>query len=222
MTSDARSRSATVALVLVAWGVILGVVVGFGWLITHPMKSWVNPWDNDVSRWFAGQRVDWLDTPADAGTFLGETVVGMSVAVIVALGFSAWQRSVLPAVFLALVTAGVGGFYFVATHLDPRQRPPVEILDRGLVPDHSFPSGHVGTATAVYGGIVVLSWVYARGARRWVWVLGALPAIVLLARLYQGAHHLTDVMTSVVYTTVWLATLATLVLRSVPRPPKRG
>ena len=31
-----------------------------------------------------------------------------------------------------------------------RDRPPVEILDPGLVPDHSFPSGHVATSVVVY------------------------------------------------------------------------
>jgi membrane-associated phospholipid phosphatase len=118
-------------------------------------------------------------------------------------------------VFLALVTAGVGGIYFVAGHVDPRQRPPVRILDPGLVPDHSFPSGHVGTATAVYGAIVVLSWAYARRSRSWVWGLLVLPVLVLLARLYQGAHHLTDVLATVVYASVWVLVLARLLLTGV-------
>jgi undecaprenyl-diphosphatase len=106
----------------------------------------------------------------------------------------------------------VGGVYFVATLADPRQRPPVRILDTGLVPDHSFPSGHVGTATAVYGAIAVLCWAYARSSRSWAWVLLVLPLLVLLARLYQGAHHLTDVLTSVLYATVWVIVLARLLL----------
>ena len=63
-----------------------------------------------------------------------------------------------------------------------------------------------------HGGIVVLAWVYARRSRRWVWPLLALPALVLLARLYQGAHHLTDVLTSIVYASVWLLVLARLLL----------
>jgi undecaprenyl-diphosphatase len=41
-----------------------------------------------------------------------------------------------------------------------------------------------------------------------------LPAFVLLARLYQGAHHLTDVLTSVAYASVWLLVVARLVLPS--------
>jgi len=64
----------------------------------------------------------------------------------------------------------------------------------------------------VYGAIVVLVWAYARRSRSWVWVLLALPVLVLLARLYQGAHHLTDVLASVVYAAVWLLVLARLLL----------
>jgi undecaprenyl-diphosphatase len=215
--------------VLVVWAVILGAVVGLGWLITHPWQGSVNSFDNDLARWFAGERTDSLSSAADVGTLFGDTPVGMAVAAVAALGFSLWRRSYLPALFFALVVAGIGGFYAVATRVDPRQRPPVKILDPGLVPDHSFPSGHVGTATAVYGGIAVLTWVYARSARRWALVLLALPAMVLLARLYQGAHHLTDVLTSLVYASVWLLVLARLLLsqpmsrpRSQPREEDRS
>jgi undecaprenyl-diphosphatase len=200
---------------LVAWALILGAVVGLGWLITRPWGRAVESFDDPISRWFAGERTPTLNTTAEVASFFGDTIVGLAVAAAAAIGFSLWQRGLRPAVFLALVAAGVGGVYLVATHVDPRQRPPVRILDPGLVPDHSFPSGHVGTATAVYGAIVVLCWVYARSSRRWVWVLLALPVLVLLARLYQGAHHLTDVLTSVLYTSVWVLVLARLLLAGV-------
>jgi undecaprenyl-diphosphatase len=65
----------------------------------------------------------------------------------------------------------------------------------------------------VYVGILLLAWVYAPAARRWVWVLGALPFVVLVARLYQGAHHLTDVLTSLTYASVCLGVLYVLVRR---------
>ncbi|MET1060807.1 MAG: phosphatase PAP2 family protein [Nocardioides sp.] len=208
-----RGLPATAAVLVIAWALILGAVLGFGWLLTHPLQSSVDPWDNDVSRWFADQRSGTLDGPADVGTFLGDTIPAMALFAVVAVAFAAWKRSWRPLVFAGLLVAGVGGFYALATHLDPRDRPPVSILDPGLVPDASFPSGHVGTATAVYVGIALLAWVYAPTARRWVWVLLALPFVVLVARLYQGAHHLTDVLTSLTYASVWLAVLFVLVLR---------
>ena len=54
--SRAPRPAAAAGIVVVSWVVVLGVVVGIGWLITHQLKSSVNPWDNDVSRWFADQR----------------------------------------------------------------------------------------------------------------------------------------------------------------------
>ena len=137
----------------------------------------------------------------------------MGVAAVAALALSLWRRSVVPAVFVALLVAGIGGFYWVATTLITRDRPPVRILDPGLVPDDSYPSGHVATALAVYGGIAVLLWVLAPRARSWLWLLLLLPAVVALARLYQGAHHPTDELASVLYTTAWMAALVGLLLR---------
>ncbi len=212
VSASTRSRTATAAIVLAAWVVILGAVVAVGWLLTHPLEPTVDPWDDDVSRWFASERTDDLNGVADAGTFLGETIVGMGVAAVVAVALSWWRRSFVPAIVVGLLVAGIGGFYFVATHLISRDRPPVRILDPGLVPDDSFPSGHVATATAVYGGLAVLLWVLAPAARRWVWPLFLLPLFVALARLYQGAHHVTDELASFAYTTAWLAVLVAVVL----------
>lgn len=207
----ATTAARAVGGLVLAWVLLVGVVVGVGRLITVTFAGSVDPWDNDLSRWVAGQRTGSLDPLADGGTYLGETVVGVGVLVVVAIAFSLWRRSWRPAMFFVLVEAGVGGLYAIATALDPRQRPPVRILDPGLVPDHSFPSGHVATAVVAYGGILVLTWACARSALRWVAVLGLLPVLVLLARLYQGAHHLTDVLTSVAYASLWLLVVARVV-----------
>jgi undecaprenyl-diphosphatase len=210
---DTRGRLGAVATVVVAWIIILAAVLGIGWLLTHPLESSVDPWDDDVVRWFAGERTSDLNQVADVGTFFGETPVGAAVAAVVAIATSLWRRTIRPALFFALVMAGVGGFYWFATELITRDRPPVRILDPGLVPNDSFPSGHVGTAIAVYGGIAVLAGWLAPRTRPWAWLLLLVPVFVALSRLYQGAHHPTDVLTSVLYTTAWLAVLATVLLR---------
>ncbi len=213
-TPSSPSRPRVAGLVLLVWALLLGAVTGLGWLITHPLRTSVDPWDNDVSRWFASERTPALDTPADLGTLLGETVVGLAVVLLAGVAFSLWQRSWRPLLFVALAEAGIGALYFVVTHVDSRQRPPVRILDPGLVPDHSFPSGHVATAVVAYGGLVLLVAAYATTARAGAWALPLLllPVAVLLSRLYQGAHHLTDVLTSVAYATLWLLVLARLLL----------
>ena len=212
MPADTRSRAAASVLVVVAWGVIVAVVLGVGWLLTSPAGAPVDAWDDDVARSIAEQRSAGLGRVADAGTFLGETLVGASVAVLGGLAVASRWRSWLPLLFVGLLEAGIGGIYWVSTHLITRDRPPVKILDPGLVPDHSFPSGHVATAVAAYGGLAVLLAVLVPATRRWVWVLVLLPALVVAARLYEGAHHVTDVVTSVGYTTLWLAVLARAVL----------
>ena len=52
----ARGPVALGVTALVAWALILGVVVGFGWLITHPWGHDVDSFDDPISRWFAGER----------------------------------------------------------------------------------------------------------------------------------------------------------------------
>lgn len=207
-----RPLLATALLVLASWVGVTAVVLGVGWLITHPLAGPVDGFDNPISRWFVAQRSAPLSRVADVGTLLGETVVGVGVALVAAVAVSLWQRSLRPAVFLALTEAAIGGLYAVATQLLPRDRPPVRILDAGLVPDASFPSGHVATATVAYAGVVVLLLTYAHTVGRWSTVLLLLPVLVLLARLYQGAHHLTDVLTSVAYASTLLLVMARLVL----------
>ncbi|HEY7043184.1 MAG TPA: phosphatase PAP2 family protein [Nocardioidaceae bacterium] len=208
-----RSWTRTAVLVVVWWVAIATIVISVGWLITHPFLDVVGPRDDDVVRWFADQRTPFLDDVAEYGTWGGETVVTLVVAPILAIGCWVLTRSVVPALFVLLVICGVGGFYWAGTMLVPRRRPPVHILDPGLVPTDSFPSGHVGTAVALYGAVVVLTWTYARSRRWFVTPLLVMPVFVLLSRLYQGAHHLTDVLTSLMYGFTWLAVVAALVLR---------
>jgi membrane-associated phospholipid phosphatase len=209
--TGARLRDA--ARVLLAWAIILAAVLGVGWLLTHALSPSVEPWDDDAARWFADQRNGDLTQAAEAVTFLGETPVGTAVAAVAAGLIAWWQRSVRPALFFAVVLAGIGGFYGVATVLVSRRRPPVPILDPGLVPNDSYPSGHVGTAIAAYGGTALLVWWLAPRARPWVWVLALVPVFVALARLYEGAHHVTDVLASVCYASAWLAVVSTAFYR---------
>ena len=116
---------------------------------------------------------------------------------------------------MAIVEAGIGGFYFFGTELIPRDRPPVKLLDSGLVPDASYPSGHVATALVCWAGAVVLVWTYFRAARWVALLLLLLPLGTLVSRLYLGAHHLTDALTSVVYASVWLLVVAGVLLPGV-------
>ena len=54
----------------------------------------------------------------------------------------------------------------------------VKILDPGLVPDHSFPSGHVATSIVVYCALAVYLLRTVPGSRPWVWILFLAPVVV--------------------------------------------
>ncbi len=203
-------RVATVSVV--AWVVLCAAVLAWGWLLTHPLEPSIDPVDDDVARWFAGERTPELTDVAEAGTFLGETIVGASLFTVFAIVVSLVRRTWRPIVLVAIVEAGLGAFYLAGTKLVPRDRPPVEVLDPGLVPDASFPSGHTATALVCWAGAVVLVWTYFRSARWLALLLLLLPLATLLSRLYLGAHHLTDALTSVVYASVWLLTVARVLL----------
>jgi len=201
----------------VACLVIGAVLVGDGWLITHPWASAMRR-ENRVNTWFAEQRTAALTHVADLGTLLGETVTGLAALAVVGLVFAVRRRTFRPLVFVGVLDAGLGLFYLAGTTLDPRRRPPVPILQAGLVPDASFPSGHTGTATAIAGALAALLWAYTRVPGPVLALLLVVPVWTMLARLYEGAHHVSDVLSAFVAASVWLVVCARLLLP--PRAPR--
>ena len=189
-----------------AFVVLVLLVLGVGWLITHPLRSSLG-FDNDLARWLADHRTPTGDDLTAAGAFIGSTYVFLAGSVLL-VGLQAWRAGRRLAIFAFSATAGVLVIYLAATQLISRNRPPVHILDPGLVPDHSFPSGHTLFATGLYGALLVLLWHRLKWA---ACLLALVPPIVAVSRLYEGAHHLTDVLTSLVAATAWLVVLARVV-----------
>ena len=206
-----RPLGRTLVVLVLGFVVICAVMVGVGWLITHPLKSTMRG-ENDVNRWFVHQRTTDLTHVADGGTLVGQTITGLVVLAVLGIAFAAWRRTWWPLVFVAVLDAGLGLFYLAGTTLDPRQRPPVRILQSGLVPNHSFPSGHTGTATAIGGVLAALLWAYTRVAKGVLVLLVLVPAYTMLSRLYVGAHHVSDVVTAFVYAVLWLLVCARMLL----------
>jgi undecaprenyl-diphosphatase len=76
-----------------------------------------------------------------------------------------------------------------------RQRPPAIPMDASP-PTSSYPSGHTGASTGLYVSFLLMAQQIERPwLRRTVTVGCALvPLLVGTARLYRGAHHLSDVL----------------------------
>lgn len=202
----------------IAWVLLLLGVLAIGWLITHPLQSSVDPWDNGVERWIEARRTGPLDLAAAIGSHVADTIVGVAVAVVAALVLWRWQHSKRPLVYYGVLVGGTLLLYLVVTHFILRDRPPVKILDPGLVPDHSYPSGHVATSIVVYVATAVYLTRTVAGAARWVWPLYLIPLVVIPSRLYQGAHHPTDVLVSLVFAPIWVAVVAYAVVPRSTRP----
>jgi undecaprenyl-diphosphatase len=206
-----RPLGRTLVALVVACAVICAALVGIGWLITHPLKRTMTH-ENGVNTWFADQRTPDLNRAADFGTLLGETLTGAVALIVVGLVFAVWKRTWWPLLFVGALDAGLGLFYLAGTSLDPRQRPPVPILQSGLVPNHSFPSGHTGTAVAIGGSLAALLWAYTRVSGAVIALLVVVPVGTMLARLYEGAHHVSDVLSAFLAASVWLLVCAGLLL----------
>jgi membrane-associated phospholipid phosphatase len=206
-----RPLGRTAVVLLAGCLLVCLAVVATGGLITHPLAHTMRH-ENAVNRWFADHRTSALTSVADGGTLVGQTITGLVVLALLGCCFAAWRRTWWPVVFVAVLDAGLGLFYLVGTTFDHRARPPVHILQSGLVQDASFPSGHSGTATAIGGAIAALLWAYTRVPIRWLGVAILVPAYTMLARLYVGAHHVSDVLTAFLAAAVWLVVCARMLL----------
>lgn len=101
-------------------------------------------------------------------------------------------------------TVGMGIITSVLKLIFQRPRPDVF---PPLVPQvsYSFPSGHTGSAVAFYGLMGVLLWhegYYVAAVLCWVWVI-----LVMLSRIYLGAHYPSDVLASLALGIIWVVLL---------------
>jgi membrane-associated phospholipid phosphatase len=216
--ADGRREAVRATAVLISgWVLLVAVVVAVGLALTGPLEGSVGHGDNRLERGFAADRSGTLTHVADVVTLLGETVTVLTLGAILLLGTWFWKHQIRPVVFVAAALLGEIAAYLVTVSLVSRDRPPVRILDPGLDPSHSYPSGHVAASVALYGALAVLIWRTQRKGWRWLCVaLAAVPLLVGVARMYLGAHHLSDVVTSLVFMSVWLAFAAAVLLREPP------
>jgi len=207
--------------------VLTALSAGVGLLVIHGLDGAVDDLDLDVARDLVAGRTATIDGLTSAATVLADTVT-VSGLWIGSMAVAAWRtRKLTIPVFLLAAIGGEKLTYLFTSIIIGRPRPPVEPLGH-VFATNSFPSGHVGSAIVLYGGIgVAILWHDAAARGRWrpapVWIaLGAVvTAITLLvaySRLYRGHHFLSDVVWGAVLGIVWLALAWRVVLRSPTGP----
>jgi undecaprenyl-diphosphatase len=206
-----RHRSRIAAGVLVAWVLILGIVIGFGELVTKDGNgNWLG--DTTIPHWFAAHRTPSLTHWSLIFTTLGATTAILVVAVATCVVFLAVTRHWRPVIFVAVVMFGELAAFLAAAAVVKRPRPNVSHLDQHL-PTSAYPSGHTAATTCLYIAIAILVIGHARGWWRWLFLIPAIamPILVATSRMYRGEHHPTDVLGSLIFAALWLTATSWLI-----------
>jgi undecaprenyl-diphosphatase len=174
---------------------LLVVMVATGLAIVHVLDG-VREWDLDMMRRLVESRTTTLDRLTEWGTWFAETIPVVVITVVV-VAFARWKtgRWSVPLAFAAAI-GSEKLIYLLTSVIVQRDRPPVPTLGETYA-TASFPSGHVGSAIALYGGIALVAGVITgRRAIRLVLLVAAIvvAAIVGYCRMYRGFHYPTDVI----------------------------
>ena len=186
----ARDLGLRVLLPAVALWVL---VVGIGALIVGPLGG--IPSETVVNRDLQAGRSSAMDAITMVWSRIGNTeiIIGTCVVMVGVIWWvtRSWWVAVIPAIAIA-VQASV---FVLATLVGGRPRPEVAHLDPAP-PTSSYPSGHVGAATALYFTLAALALRIRNPVLRWVLAVVCLviPFLVAYARLYRGMHHASDVV----------------------------
>jgi undecaprenyl-diphosphatase len=190
------SRLIAVAAAFVAFAI--AAKVNGGWLLLHI--------DEPIERFVVANRSAWLDTTFRRISFWGSTPVvlvgGLTLAIV------AWRKCRVVAALVVVATLARPLMELTLKESIGRERPSLARLVNGE--GHSFPSGHVLAAAALWAMVPVVVSLYTQSRRIW-WVtaIGAVVAVGLIgaSRVYLGVHWTTDVVAGILAATLLLTAL---------------
>lgn len=179
----------------IAPGIVLFLAIyGFGLALMGPLKSWDTA-EEPINKDLESGRTSLWNSVTMVWSHIGNTeyVIGFCLIMIALVWWRTkeWWYAVIPGIAIALQAS----IFVAATELTGRPRPEVSKLDPAP-PTSSYPSGHVGAATALYLSLAFMAHridnVVLRRLVQFVCVL--IPFLVAYARAYRGMHHVIDIV----------------------------
>src|SRR5215204_1374262 len=180
----------TLALVvIVAGGVLLGVLAYLVRGDTELVRL-----DESVANWGDRNASTFSTDGLNAITHLGEPMVIVGLAAVLAVVETVRTRSVWVVPFIAVVVAGNGVLTTTVKDLADRVRPTLNPIAETLGP--SFPSGHSSWSIAFCAATALLM-TRGRGRTARALIVGAAAALTVTiagSRVLLGVHWLSDVI----------------------------
>jgi undecaprenyl-diphosphatase len=198
---------------IVAWVLVFGALCAIGIPLARYQHGNGNVLgDSTIPHLLAAHRTATLNRIAWLGGYVGNTHAILAVGLVAGTLALAYIRRWRPVVFLLATMFGELTLFLASAAIVGRARPDVSRLD-GPVPTSSFPSGHFAASMCLYAAICVLVLPRTRSWWRWIPVVLAVlvPLWVAYSRTYQGMHHPTDLVGSVVIAAGWLTAMVYLV-----------
>lgn len=160
--------------------------------------------DNSIYKIVTANMNDNLTVFYKIFTFLGSTIFMISLCVVLFLVFILKKRK-----DYAFIEASVLIFSTIINNVVKfiirRERP--EVLKLVIEKSFSFPSGHTMASVSLYGIIIYLI-IKSEMQKKYKIILsviiGIIPILVMLSRIYLGAHFASDVIGACILSTIIL------------------
>lgn len=194
------------ALILSALLLLCGAWIFFQLLVIVTRHDIPLPLDRAVYHFFQGLRTPWGDRVMVLVTELGGQPVDLGLTLAVGAWLGLRRRWLAAGHWVAAVGFGtLATFALKAVFEIPRPTPHLYL---GLS-TYAFPSAHATMSTVTYGFLAVLIARELPASRRWRPYTAAalIVSLVVLSRVYLGAHWLTDVLAGVSLGLIWVALL---------------
>lgn len=185
--------------------ILLGLLlISFSILLWSILNGKIVSFDSTIYNLVTFNMSDTVTTIYKVITFFGSTVFIVSLVIFFLVILFKNKRGIIIAICLIVSTI----LNNVIKVIIKRERP----LDLMLVEEstYSFPSGHTMASVSLYGLLIYLIWQTKWHKNIKILLTSFLSILIIaigLSRIYLGAHYASDVIGSVIVSTIWLIIL---------------